>query len=169
MYQGSLRVFIQVSHKLQVCFSIVLLVNDGGNWGYLIFVPPPYLFACSLPGYEEERGKDLWKIVGDLPTASCDSLPRPLSLSGGVCGGDLSMTPGVTLLMPFHEFLRALWRKKNILSFPMHSILQPLGLFWEGFVQIDYWFVWMQWERKTLNLLFLKLAFHFEGCQNEHF
>ena len=104
---------------------------------FYMCAPHIYLLAPSLVMKKKEE-KICEKSLVTSPLPLVTHCPDLSLLSGGVCGGDLSMTPGVTLLMPFHEFLRALWRKKNILSFPMHSILQPLGLFWEGFVQIDY-------------------------------
>ena len=129
---------------------------------------PPYLFACSLPGYEEERGKDLWKIVGDLPTASCDSLPRPLSplwwclwrgpLYDPRCDSSDALSRIFTCLMEKKEH--------SFVSHAFHSA--TFGAFLGRICSNWLLFCVNAMRKKDLNRK-KDWVFHYEGCQNEPF
>ena len=146
-----------IKNSLQACFSVVLLANEGARalrkykvgwktfikkWCYFIFVPP-YLFAPSLfIKKREEKICEKSLVTSPLPLVThCPDLS--LSLWWCLWRGPL-YDPRCDSSDALSRIFTCLMEKKNILSFPMHSILQPLGLFWEGFVQIDYWFVGMQ-------------------------
>ena len=95
----------------------------------LFYICAP-IFICSLPDYQEERRKDLWKIVGDLPTASCDSLPRPLSLSLVVFVEGTSLWPQVWLFWcPFTNFYVPYGEKRTFFRFPCIPFCNLWGFF----------------------------------------